>query len=74
MSRLREAIVKGVEALEDGDEIYAGAILRNAIEEFDGEPIYAALLCPQCGLDCRWPGLLDHHLRFVHDIESEVAA
>jgi hypothetical protein len=64
---LRESLVRAAEALEDGDVRYAAAILRDALESCGGEPIETRrLLCPRCGLDCRWPGLLDHHLRFVH--------
>jgi hypothetical protein len=73
---LRAAIVRALEAFEDGDELEAAAILRSAISTFDGSPIGPPLACPKCGLDCRWPGLLDHHLRFVHgdSLEQEAAA
>lgn len=55
-------VVRGREALEDGDLELARKTL--AALEADLRP--RRVVCPECGLDCRWPGLLDEHLRAVH--------
>ena len=68
----REQLVRAIEAVEDGDLTFARAVLRHAIETFDGTPIGPNLRCPgcpECGLGPLWPGELDDHLRFVHDQE-----
>jgi len=66
----RLALVAALEALEVGDVSHATEILLGALE--DG-PTARACRCPVCGLGFEWPGLLDHHLRFSHDVESEAA-
>lgn len=68
MTRL--AIVQALEALEVGDVGCATEILLGALE--DG-PTERRCRCPVCGLAFEWPGLLDDHLRFSHDLESEAA-
>ncbi len=53
------AIVSALEALEDGDQALAVAILLGALE--DG-PSFRPHLC-ECGAAFEWPGLLDDHRR-----------
>jgi hypothetical protein len=55
-------VVRVREALEDGDEQLARRTL--AALEADLRP--SAARCPECGIDCRWPGLLEEHLRLRH--------
>lgn len=61
LGRLRAGIINAAEALEDGDSAYALAVLR-ALDETPARTIG----CPRCYLRFRWPGELDHHLRFGH--------
>ena len=53
----RAAIVTALEALEDGDQALAVAILLGALE--DG-PTERSHRC-ECGAAFEWPGLLDAH-------------
>ena len=55
---LRATIVSARDALEDGDYVYAAAILDSALE--DG-PSTRSYQC-SCGNAYEWPGLLDAHL------------
>lgn len=55
-------VVRVREALEDGDLELARTSLADL--EADLRPRRAE--CPECGLDCGWPGLRDDHLRTVH--------
>jgi hypothetical protein len=59
----RQSLTRAIEALEDGDEVYAAAIIRHAIEHFDGSPIGRNRVCIRCGLGPLWPGELDDHMR-----------
>lgn len=65
-------VVRIREALEDGDLALVAKSL--AALEADLRPRRAE--CPECGLDCGWPGLRDEHLRIAHpDVwEATVAA
>ena len=65
MSGHLEAIVRAVEALEDGDEVYAYDILRGALDESD-RPVELNHRCSVCGISFEFPGQLDHHMYFVH--------
>jgi len=61
----REILVRVVrvrEALEDGDEQLA----RRALAALEAELGSSRAVCPECRLDCEFPGLLDEHLRTVH--------
>ena len=55
-------VVRIREALEDGDLALVGKGL--AALEADLRPSRAE--CPECGLDCGWPGLRDEHVRTAH--------
>lgn len=61
--RLRAALVKVMEALEDGDVgyAYAAAILE--------PPIARRAVCSECGQGFEWPGLRDAHLLSAHGLE-----
>jgi predicted ABC-type transport system involved in lysophospholipase L1 biosynthesis ATPase subunit len=62
-------VVAALEALEAGDVRLATAILLGAVET--GETV-ARCRCQFCGDVFEWPGLLDHHVRFVHpDLPEE---
>ena len=53
-----------LDALRDGDARLVEAILLDVV---GGEGTAAPeLACPVCGIDCRYPGQLDNHLRVVH--------
>ena len=62
--RMRAAILRAVEAFEDGDLGFAVTILLGALED-DG-PTERRFPCRVCGLRFEWPGLVDHHERFAH--------
>jgi hypothetical protein len=64
-SHLRGVIVRALEALEDGDEVFAAAVLRSAASDFKG-PEERCFRCPHCGLTFEFHGLLDDHVRLVH--------
>lgn len=76
MSALRAAIVRALECVEDGDEVLAGLILRDAIENFNGSPFGPDIFCRYCGVGPMWPGPADDHARNVHagDRYEELAA
>lgn len=68
---MKAAIQTALEALEVGDYDYAVAVLlaalENGVDELsDSGPVRLRCVCPECGLRLEWPGLLDHHARFVH--------
>jgi hypothetical protein len=61
----RLAIVRALEALEDGDQAGACEILLSALE--DVEPVGAGRYrCRACPAEFRWPGERDHHEQFGH--------
>jgi len=55
-------IIRVREALKDGDDVLA----RRALGALETDLRPSAAGCPECGLDCEFPGLLDEHLRTVH--------
>jgi hypothetical protein len=55
--RERAAVVRAVEALEDGEPDYGLKILRDLLDEHE-----RLLRCPCCGQRFQWPGELDGHL------------
>lgn len=55
-------VVRAREALEDGDV----SLARTSLAALEADLCPSRAACPECGLDCRWPGLLDEHLRTVH--------
>jgi hypothetical protein len=61
----RLAIVAALEALGSGETAYATEILLGTLEDGPTERRYAC----ECGMDFEWPGLLDHHRRFSHELE-----
>ena len=61
------AVTAALDALEAGDRRLAEAILFGDPEDAKQT---ATRSCPQCGLDCQWPGRLADHLRVVHWIED----
>lgn len=61
ISRLRAALLRAGEALDDGDLVYAREIVRAALE--DGE---RTLCCQECRIPFRFPGELAEHERWVH--------
>jgi hypothetical protein len=72
--RLNEAL-EGVlptirQALDGGDleELHFVTNGLRGLEAELGEAVYnhRARTCPECGLDCKWPGRLDEHIRVVH--------
>jgi hypothetical protein len=67
-------IVRAREALEDGDVVFAAAILFDLEEDLAGDVAHVytskSLASPRCPTSFRWPGELDHHLRFVHFAEA----
>lgn len=67
-------VVRVREALADGDT--NAAVLLLADLEADLRPGRRSAICPECGSDCQWPGLLDDHLRVHHPgtWEATVAA
>jgi hypothetical protein len=67
---LEAAILAALDELGTGDYETTEAILVNSLED----AVLPRSLCPECGLDLRFPGLRDHHLRFVHGLETEAAA
>lgn len=71
MERLRVALVRAGEALEDGDLIYAQAIISTAIE-VDG-PSERPHRCGECGAAYLHPGLLStHRFRAGHELGAEL--
>jgi hypothetical protein len=66
---LRAAVVRALEAYEDGDADYAVALLEAALD--DRERSYP---CPECRLRFEWPGLRDSHLAAVHGVYGAEAA
>lgn len=70
---LRGAITVALECLEVGDQAGAVDVLLAALES-DG-PNVSSTPCPECGIDCEWPGRLEAHLLRVHHLDfDEVAA
>jgi hypothetical protein len=59
VEELLAAIVRALEALEDGDPMEAAAILRSVLHQEPGPRPYR---CPTCASCFRWPGELDEHL------------
>lgn len=55
-------IVRAREALEDGDL----GLARTSLAALEADLRPSRAVCPECRLDCRWPGLLDEHVRTVH--------
>lgn len=66
--RLRVAIVRAHEALEDGDDVFARGILLAALE-VGGTESLPELLCPECRLDCHFHGPMEVHRLNVHGVE-----
>jgi hypothetical protein len=72
-------IVRAREALEVGDVGLAAAILFDLEEDVASDRALAdsasrherfVHACPHCATSFRWPGELDHHLRFAHFAEA----
>jgi hypothetical protein len=66
---LRDALAlttRACEALDDGDVQLATRTLENLARNLEDalRPRARRPRCPHCGLRFRWPGELDHHLRF----------
>jgi len=64
----RAATVAAVDALEDGDNNRALAILLDQLEA-DG-PTVRPYRCPHCPVAVQWPGQLHHHLLVVHPMQE----
>jgi hypothetical protein len=64
----RLAIVAALEALEAGDRDYAESILLSTLEDEHREQ--RRRRCPECGLDCLWPGRLADHRRQIHQVAA----
>jgi hypothetical protein len=64
----RGALVRVGEALQAGDVGSAYAVALGALED-DG-PTEQPHQCPCCPSRFAWPGLLDHHFRFAHELEA----
>ena len=58
----RAAVVRALEALEDGEAREAEAILRSALRR----PARRRHRCPVCGVGFPWPGQLNDHVYHVH--------
>jgi hypothetical protein len=64
---MRAACTRALEALHDGDEEFAVAILESLLAGLDDElGQRRSLRFGSCGLLLRWPGELEEHLRHVH--------
>lgn len=63
LERHRAGAWSALEALEAQDVPRAERILRSLVEDVRAP---RQILCPECGLDCTWPGRLEDHLRIVH--------
>lgn len=66
LERHRAGEMAALEALEVGDVGYAIDVLLALVESGGPEPV---LRCPDCWLDCHWPGRLDVHRMNVHRVE-----
>lgn len=64
---LASAVSAALEALEAGDQRHAVEILLSAQEE--GRRL-VQLVCPECDLDCRFPGQLEEHRARVHGVAA----
>jgi hypothetical protein len=69
-----------LEAVEDRDLSFAEIALRDLVGDLmsliASEPSsvsWSGAHCPRCGLDCRWPGLLERHLAIVHHQVADAA-
>jgi len=66
---LRVSIVAALEALEDGDQAEAVAILLGALE--DGPRRGHPHQCRRCEQRFEWPGLRSHHELLAHGYDHE---
>ena len=73
IERRRTGEWAALEALEDGDVGGAVETLLALVED-GGPEALPQLPCPECGLDCHWPGRLEAHLLNVHHVELADAA
>ena len=66
-------VVRAREALADGDLALVGQTLADLEEDLQSR---RRATCPDCGLFCGWPGVLEEHVRTVHPEvwEATVAA
>lgn len=65
---LRSAVVRALEALEDGDPSFAEEILLSAVD--DGFAHIERACCCSCGMAFEWPGLLVEHRRVMHAFDE----
>lgn len=73
LERHRSGEWSALEAIEAGDVDGASGILLALVD--DGGPAEPPHLpCPECGLNCRWPGRLEQHLLIVHNVDVSEAA
>ena len=64
----RSAIVRALEAIEDGDVAFAEQILLSVLD--DGPSRLERVCCDECGQGFEWPGLLGEHCRVMHPFEK----
>lgn len=64
-------VVKVREALTDGDLPFALRSLALLEADLARSGRKSSSVCPACGTDCEWPGLLEEHLRLHHPDEWE---
>lgn len=57
----RAAIVRALEAIEDGDVGFAAELLQNALED-PTFPSVERSRCCGCGFTAEWPGLMWQHV------------
>jgi hypothetical protein len=58
---------RALEALADGETVLAEQIVGGLAHDLeDALRAPRQLRCEHCGLVVRWPGELEHHVRFVH--------
>lgn len=58
-------IALALEAIADGDTQFATSLLEDLERELRDQRPNRRYRCPNCGNTYRWPGELDHHLRFA---------
>jgi len=69
-------VVRLCEALADDDLAFLRQGLGDLAADLEKAVRQRGCACPECGLSCEWPGLLDEHLRVSHPEawEASVAA